>query len=222
MLTVNELIALINDLDNPTLIEFFDVDVSGLDKFVKPETDILSLIMLSKARSQGLDTVFVDQEKFFNRSFQLISGDLLDGTGPFDSAWYIEFELSPVLLHDKSFSLMDLSESMGYGVMIDTANLINTIVKHYLKDTDINDYVGWQSKGIGTVQELADYINKMLTTPAEPIRKKQSKRFSFSDLYWILGAAVALLIGIGYGIYYMGKPAVWLFRKINYWLHRPI
>lgn len=179
---VNDLIALINDLDDPTLTELYDVDVSGLDKFVKPETDLLSLIMLSKARNQGLDTVFVDEEKFYNRSFQRISGDLLDGTGSFDGAWYIEFELSLVLLHDKSFSLMDHSESMGYGVMLQTANLINTIIEHYRKDADIDDYVGWQTKGVGTVQQLADYINKMLTTP-QPIREKQSKRFSFSDLY---------------------------------------
>jgi len=221
MLEVNDLIALINELDNPTLTEFFDVDVGGLDKFVKPETDLLSLIMLSKARNQGLDTVFVDEEKFYNRSFHRISGDLLDGTGPFDGAWYIEFELSPVLLHRKSFSLIDHSESMGYGVMIDTANLINELVDHYVNGTEKYDYVDWESKGVATVQQLADYINKMLTTP-QPIREKKSTRFSFNDLYWILGAIVALLIGIGYGIYYICKPVAWLFRKINYWLHKPI
>lgn len=218
---VNELIALINNLNDPTLTEFYDVDVSGLDKFVNPETDLLSFIMLSNARNQGLDTVFVDEEKFYNRSFQRIRGDLLDGTGPFNRAWYIEFELSPVLLHGKTFSLNDYSEPMGFGVMLDTANLINTIVKYYLKDTDIDDYVGWQSKGVGTVQQLADYINKMLTTP-NPVRKKESKRFAISDLYWILGSVVAVLIGIGYGLYYICKPIIWLFRKINYWLHKPL
>jgi hypothetical protein len=218
---VNDLIALINDLDDPTLTEFFDVDVSGLDRFVKPETDLLSLIMLAKARNQGLDTVFVDEERFFDRSFTRIKGNLVDGTGPFDGAFYIEFELAPVLLHDKTFILNDYSESMGFGVMLDTANFLNAMVGHYMKDTDIDDYVGWQGKGVGTVLQLADYINKMLTMPA-PISKKQSKRFSFSDLYWILGAVVALLVGIGYGIYYICKPVVWLFRKINHWLHKPI
>jgi hypothetical protein len=214
MLEVNELIALINNLDDPTLIEFFDVDVSGLNKFVKPETDLLSLIMLSKARNQGLDTVFVDEEKFFNRSYHRISGDLLDGTGPFDGAWYIEFELSPVLLHGKSFSLIDHSESMGYGVMIDTANLINELVDHYVKGTGKYDYVDWQSKGVVTVQQLADYINKILTSPetneTDPVSK--SLRRHGSNLLW------TLIFYIGTVFYYATKPFIWLYRNIKRWL----
>jgi hypothetical protein len=218
MLEVNELIALINNLDDPTLIEFFDVDVSGLNKFVKPETDLLSLIMLSKARNQGLDTVFVDEEKFFNRSYHRISGDLLDGTGPFDGAWYIEFELSPVLLHGKSFSLIDHSESMGYGAMIDTANLINELVDHYVKGTGKYDYVDWQGKGVVTVQQLADYINKILTSPetneTDPVSK--SLRRHGSNLLW------TLIFYIGTVFYYAIKPFIWLYRNIKRWLNKPL
>ena len=165
MLAVNDLIALINDLEDPTLTEFFDVDVSGLDKFVKPDTDLLSLIMLSKARNQGLDTVFVHDEKFFDGSFKRISGDLFDGTGPFNGAWYIEFELAPVLLHGKTFSLIDHSESTGFGVMLDTFNLIHGLISHYMKAADKVDYGDWQSEGVETVQQLADYINKILNVP---------------------------------------------------------
>jgi len=218
MLEVNELIALINELDNPTLTEFFDVDVAGLDKFVKPETDFLSLIMLSKARNQGLDTVFVDEEKFYNRSFHSISGDLLDGTGPFDGAWYIQFELSPVLLHGKSFSLIDHSESMGYGVMIDTANLINELVDHYVKGTGKYDYVDWQSKGVVTVQQLADYINKILTSPEPDKNDPITKRL----LHGGIGLLWTIVYWIGTGIYYVFKPIIWVFRKINHWLHKPL
>jgi hypothetical protein len=161
MLVVEELIALINDLDNPTLTEFFDIDVGGLNKFVKPETNLLSLVMLSKAKQQGLDTVFVDDEKFFDGSFTRIRGDLLDGTGPFDGAWYIEFELAPVLLYGKTFSIIDHSESMGYGVTIDTYNLTQELIQHYMNTSNKVDYGDWQMEAVETVQQLADYIDKM-------------------------------------------------------------
>jgi hypothetical protein len=55
-----ELINLINGQDNPVLTEFFNIDVRGLDKFVKPETDILSLVV---GESKRLEIVFVDEEK---------------------------------------------------------------------------------------------------------------------------------------------------------------
>lgn len=41
MIRTQELIEVINNRDNPVLTEFFDIDVRGLNKFVKPETDIL-------------------------------------------------------------------------------------------------------------------------------------------------------------------------------------
>jgi hypothetical protein len=215
---VNDLIALINDLDDPTLTEFYDVNVAGLNKYVKPETDLLSLIMLSKARNQGLDIVFVDDEKFFNRSFQQISGDLLDGTGPFDGAWYIEFKLAPVLLHGKSFSLMDHSESMGFGVMIDTAKFINAVVDHYVNGADKFDYVDWQSNGVQNIQQLADYINKLLTSPEPKKTESSSKMFrrGGSNLLW------TLVFYIGTVIYYAFKPFVWLYRHVKRWLHKPL
>lgn len=221
MLEVNNLITLINDLDNPTLTDFFDVDVEGLDKYVKPETNILSLVMLAKARNQGLDTVFVDDEKFFDRSFNRISGDLLDGTGPFEGAWYIEFELAPVLLHGKTFSLRDHSESMGFGVMIDTGNFINELINHYLKDTDKVDYGNWQSEGVETVQQLADYINRMLTVP-EPMKSRLSKWLYRNGISSVSEVLFTLLIAIGIGVYYIFKPIIWFFRYINYLLNKPL
>lgn len=218
MISQDDLIALINYHDNPTLTEFFQIDVMGLDKYVKPETDILSLIMLSKARNQGLDIVFVDDDKFFDGSFKRIVGELLNGTGPFEGAFYIEFELSPVLLHGKNFSLIDHSESMGFGVNLESANLTNELINHYLKDTGKVDYGDWQSEDVETVQQLADYINRMLTT-SEPKEPWHSKLPSLSDISLYLIIVVFL---IGFVIYFIFKNINRLYQYINYWLNKPI
>jgi len=218
MLRPNDLIALINNLDSPVLTEFFNVDVRGLYKYVKAETDILSLVMLAKARNQGLDVVFVDDDKFFDGSFKRIKGELLNGTGPFDGAWYIEFELAPVLLHGQTFSLVDHSESMGYGVTIDTANLINELINHYLKDTGKVDQRNWQDEGVETVQQLTDYINRMLTVP-QPKEPWYSKLPSLTDIGVYLIGSVVL---IGAGIYYVLKYAIRFFRYISYLLNKPL
>ncbi|MCX2451109.1 hypothetical protein OQX61_07475 [Pedobacter sp. PLR] len=219
MLEVNDLITLINYSDNPTLTDFFDINVEGLDKYVKPETNILSWVMLSKARNQGLDVVFVDDDKFFDGSFNRIKGTLLNGTEPFEGAWYIEFELAPVLLHGQTFSLIDHSESMGYGVMIDTGNLINELISHYLKDTGKVDYGTLEEfKAIETIQQLTNYINRMLTIP-EPKTPWYSKLPSLSAIGLYL---VGVIVLIGVGIYYVFKYISRFFRYIKYLLNKPL
>jgi len=218
MLRPDDLIALINNLNRVVLTDFLDVDVSGLDKYVKPETDILSLVMLAKARNQGLDVVFVDDDRFFDGSFKRIKGELLNGTGPFDGAWYIEYELAPVLLHGQTFSLRDHSESMGYGVTIDTANLINELINRYLKDTGKVDHRNWQDEGVETIQQLTDYINRMLTVP-QPKVPWHSKLPSLSDVGVCLIGGVVL---IGAGLYYGFKYVIRFYRYIKYLLNKPL
>lgn len=52
------------------------------------------------------------------------------------------------------------------GVTIDTANLIDELISHCLKDTGKVHYGSWEDiTGIQTMQQLADYINRMLTVP---------------------------------------------------------
>lgn len=219
MVQADDLITLLKDYDNPTVTYLSDVDMNGLERYMRPETNILSLVMLSKAGNQGLDVVFVDDEKFFDESFNQIKGTLLNGTGPFEGAWYIEFELTSVLLHGQAFSLIDHSESMGYGVMIDTANLINELISHCLKDTGKVDYGDLQEfQGIKTIQQLADYINRMLTIP-KPKEPWYSKLPSLSDIGVCLVGAIVL---IGIGIFYIFKYISRFFRYINYLLNKPL
>lgn len=218
MIQVNDIITLIKDYDNPTTAFLTGIEVDGLEKYVRPDTDLLSLVMLAKARNQGLDVVFVDDDKFFDGSFKRIKGELLNGTGPFDGAWYIEFELAPVLLHGLTFSLRDHSEPMGYGVTIDTANLINELISHYLKDTGKVDHGNWQEEGVQTVQQLTDYINRMLTVPQrkEPWHRKLP---SLSDIGVCVICGVVL---IGAGIYYILKYVIRFYRYIKYLLNKPL
>lgn len=219
MLRTDDIVTLINNLDNPTAVQFFGIDLSGLERYVKPETNVLSLVMLSKARGQGLDVVFVNDDKFFDGSFNHIKGTLLNGTGPFEGAWYIEFELAPVLLHDQTFSLIDHSESVGYGVMIDTGNLINELISHCLKDTGKVDYGNQQEfQAIETIQQLADYISRMLTIP-KPKEAWHWKLPSLGNIGIFLFGTVTL---ITFGIYYIFKYINRFFRYINYLLHKPL
>jgi hypothetical protein len=202
MLQPNDIVTLLNDYDNPTTSYLTGIEMDGLEKYVTPETDILSLVMLSKAKNQGLDVAFVDDDKFFDGSFTRIKGEMLNGTGPFDGAWYIEFELESVLLHGHTFSLRDHSESMGYGVNIDTANLINELIAHYLDGTGKVDYGSWEEvTAIETIQQLTDYINRMLTIP-EP---KEPWYSNLSSSFGIGGCLVVALGLVGMAVYYIIK-----------------
>lgn len=219
MITINNVVDTILYHDNPTLIEFFGIDVRGLDKFVKPETDILSLVMLAKARDQGLDTVFVDQEEFFDGTLTQIKGELLNGTGPFDGAWYIEFELAPALLHGKRFSLIDYSESMGYGVTIGSANFVNELIRHFLKASGKVDYGDWQEENVKTIEQLAGYINRMLTLK-EP--KETWYNTKLPTTYEVLTYGAIPFIGIAYGVHYLFKYINKFFRYINDLWNKPL
>jgi hypothetical protein len=218
MIQVNDIITLIKDYDNPTTAFLTGIEVDGLEKYVRPDTDLLSLVMLAKARNQGLDVVFVDDDKFFDGSLKRIEGELLNGTGPFDEAWYIEYELAPVLLHSQTFSLRDHSESMGYGVTIDTANLISELINHYLKDTGKVDHGNWQDEGVETVQQLTDYINRMLTVP-QPKAPWHSKLPSLSAIgVYLIGGVVLIGTGLYYGFKYIKR----FYSYIKYLLNKPI
>lgn len=212
MLQPNDIVTLINDYDNPTATFFTGIEMDGLEKYVTPKTDILSLVMLSKAKNQGLDVAFVNDDKFFDSTFTRIKGEMLNGTGPFDGAWYIEFELTPVLLHGHTFSLRDHSESMGFGVTIDTANLINELIAHYLEDTGKVNYGNWQDDGVETIQQLTDYINRMLTVP-QPKEPWYPKLPSLSDIGVYLVGGVVL---IGAVIYYILKYVIRFYRYVKF------
>jgi hypothetical protein len=178
-----------------------------------------------KAREQGLDLVFVDEEKFFDNAMLQIRGDLVNGQGPFDGAFYIEFQLSPVLIHDYSFNFTDHTESMGYGFLLNTMNFGNEIVNHFLKDTGKQERLMWYDDKAQTIQELADYINEVL---AEPTLKPAwfSKLPSTSDMgsyFTMLG--IALIVALYFvlkAIYKVVNLAYRPFKYIGAILNMPI
>jgi len=94
-----------------------------------------------------------------------INGVMLEGKGRTSGDLYIKFELAPVLLDSRRFSIIDYSESMVSGVVIDTDNLINKLINHYMIVANQVNYGDWKNEGVETVQQLADYINKILTVP---------------------------------------------------------
>lgn len=215
----NDLVKLIRDYDSPAFSYVTGIDMNGLAKYVKPETDILSLVMLSKARNQGLDVVFIDDDKFFDGSFNKLVGELLNGTGPFDGAWYIEFELAPILLHGQTFSLIDHSESMGCGVALDATNFKRNLISLCLQDTGKVDYGSLEDfNNIQTIQQLTDYVNRMLTSP-EPKEPLYTRLPSLADIATYIVAAVVLM---GVGIYYFFKYINRFYRYIKYLLNKPL
>ena len=94
-----------------------------------------------------------------------IQGDMLNGQVPFEGAWYIEFQLSPVLLHGQTFEFVDYSESMGFGFMLNAMNIGNEIVDHFGSQAGKVHSGIWYAEDVQTIEQLADYINKVLTAP---------------------------------------------------------
>jgi hypothetical protein len=198
MVTADDIITFLNNYSNPTTQFLFDIDMDGLERFIKPETNLYSLVMLSKAREQGLDLVFVDTDKFFDNAMLRIRGDMLNGQGPFEGAWYIEFQLSSVLIGGQTFEFIDHSESMGFGFMLDTMNFGNEIVDHFLSNTGKVNNGCWYEEDEQTIQQLAVYINQVLN-PSEVKRSLLSRMPTKREFNNFLFATVVLL---GMCIYY--------------------
>jgi hypothetical protein len=210
MIKATDIITFLKSYSNPTTQFLFDFDFSGLETFIVPETNLYSLVMLSKAREQGLDTVFVDQSKFFDNAMLQIRGDMLNGQGPFEGAWYIEFQLSPVLLRGQTFEFVDYSESMGFGFMLNAMNFRNEIVTYFLLQADKEDSGGCYDEDVQTLEQIADYINKVRSTP------KRSKSVLPKIPSWDDVVLSLALIGIALlaGVYYILKAA----KRISKWV----
>lgn len=201
MITPDDIIIFLKDYDNPTTQFLFDFDMDGLEHFIKPETNIYSLIMLSKAREQGLDPVFVDKSKFFDNAMFRIQGNMLNGQGPFEGAWYIEFQLSPVLLHGQTFEFVDYSESMGFGFMLNAMNIVNEIIDHFVSQAGKVHKGLWYAEDVQTLEQLADYINKVITQP-EP---KDSKFAEYSKKDVVITALTLVVFAMLAGSYFILK-----------------
>lgn len=210
MITADDIITFLNDYNNPTTRYFFDIEMDGLERFIKPKTNLYSLVMLSKAREQGLDLVFVDERKFFDNAMLRIRGDMLNGQGPFEGAWYIEFQLSPVLLHGQTFEFVDYSESMGYGFMLNTMNFRNEIVTYFLLKAGKEDSGGCYDEDVQTLEQIADYINKVLSIP----KRNKSVLPKIPSLDDVVLSLALIGIALLAGFYYILKAA----NKISKWV----
>jgi len=151
MIEATDIITFLKNYSNPTTQFLFAFDFSGLETFIVPETNLYSLVMLSKAREQGLDIVFVDKSRFFDNAMLRIQGNMLNGQGLFEGAWYIEFQLSPVLLHGQTFEFVDYSESMGFGFMLNAMNIGNEIVDHFVSQAGKVHNGLWYTEDVQTI-----------------------------------------------------------------------
>jgi hypothetical protein len=201
MIEATDIITFLKNYSNPTTQFLFAFDFSGLETFIVPEKNLYSLVMLSKAREQGLDIVFVDKSKFFDNAMLRIQGNMLNGQGPFEGAWYIEFQLSPVLLHGQTFEFVDYSESMGYGFMLNAMNLGNEIVDHFVSQAGKVHSGIWYAEDVQTLEQLSDYINKVITQP-EPKDNKFAK-YSRKDV--VITALTLVVFAMLAGSYFILK-----------------
>jgi hypothetical protein len=220
MITTDDIITFLNDYDNPTTHFMFDIDLDGLERFVRPETNLYSLILLSKAREQGLDIVFVDKEKFFNVSVLDFRPTVLE-TGPDEGSRYVQFELAPLLHDGYTFTYNDYAESMGVGFVLNTMNFGNEIIDHFLEGTGKETSTVWYDD-VFQIHELTDHINKALTTP-EPKNRWFSKLSSPSEIGLVILNGIGLLLyGIFMCIYFIYKCISKVYGYIDHWLHKPL
>lgn len=205
MFNIDHLISQIKSCGGNNFLFFNHLTFEGLEKFIVPETDLLSLVMLSAAYQQGLDIGLVDKVKFFNGSFKWISGERNDEQENIEGTRIYEYQLSPVLLHDAQFSLKEYPYLDGNGFINQTENLIHTLINHNLRGIGEfyrGDWVDWVDGYLMNIQQLYGFINHVLTQSPP-----------FKQPWYIkrpLGLGILLFIGsifviIGIGIYYVFK-----------------
>lgn len=201
MITTQDAITFLNDYDHPTFEFFHEINTVGLERFIKPETNLYSLVLLSQARAQGLDLVFVDEWKFFNNSVLDIVYERLDQRSADEGFWDIKFELSSILHDGYTFAFVDYLESMGYGYRLSAMNFGNEVVNHFISQAGKVNSGIWYDEDVQTIEQLANYINQMITQP-EP-KDNMVAKYSRKDV--VITALTLVVFAMLAGSYFILK-----------------
>jgi hypothetical protein len=202
MITTDDVITFLNEEDQITMGVLYSTDMEGLKRFVKPETNYYALVMLSKARADGLDLNFVDDEKFFKNSDLIIEGQVLDKQSYIEGALYTEYQLSPILIDGYSFIYTDHFLPTVFGYSFDIKGCGDEIVDHFLRKTRFRNDGEWFDQDVQTIQQLTDHINKLLA------QSKIKFYFLFQIRRWDRLSWVEAIILLGLGLYY-GLKAIY-------------
>lgn len=112
---------------------------------------------------------------------------------PIQEGLYMEYQLSYILLDGHSFNYFDDSRPTADGYVTDTKTFCNDIVDHYLENTYFKNRGEWYGEGVETIQQLTDYINRLLSQ-SKSEAYKEAKRAALNEV--LLNSIIVVVVVI--------------------------